>query len=319
MKRNKYDIIIYKTKSGAIEFRSDIKKETIWATQAQIAGVFQIDRSVVTKHIGNVLRSKEVNKKSNVQKMHIGNSDKPVAFYSLDMILAIGYRANSAQAIKFRQWATRVLRAHIIDGFTINKSRLSKNYKAFLVAVEKVKNLMPPSSSVDTAGVLELIKMFADTWFSLDAYDKNALPKFGASQKAVRVTGEELTGALAELRRRIISRNDAGTLFGQERTAGSAGGIIGNVFQSFDGKDVYPSLEEKAAHLLYFFVKNHPFADGNKRSGAFAFIWFLNKAGLLDTSRFTPEALTALTLLVAESKPSDKDNIIGLTLMFLSR
>lgn len=325
MKSKKYDIVIYKTRSGAVEFRSDVKKETIWATQSQMAAVFGVNSQAITKHLKNIYKEGELDRSSTCSKMEQVQKEgrrhvhRQVEIYNLDAIISVGYRIGSKTGTKFRQWATRVLRAHIVDGFTFNKSRLAKNYKVFLAAVEKVKNLLPPSSVIDTAGVIELIKMFADTWLSLDAYDKNVFPKRGASQKAVDVTAQELVEALAELRRRIILKKDAGSLFGQERMRGSVGGIMGNVFQSFDGKDVYPTLEEKAAHLLYFFVKNHPFADGNKRSGAFAFVWFLNKAGLLDTSRFTPEALTALTLLVAESKPADKENIIGLILMFLNR
>ena len=143
MQKQKQDVIIYQAKSGAIELRGDFSKETLWATQAQIAEMFQIERSVATKHIGNILKSAEVKEKSNVQKMHIANSDKLVAFYSLDIILAVGYRANSARAIEFRQWATKTLRTHIVDGYTINRSRIETNYTAFHQAVEDIKKLLP--------------------------------------------------------------------------------------------------------------------------------------------------------------------------------
>ncbi len=141
--------IIYQTKSGAIELRGDFTRETLWATQAQIAGIFGIERSVVTRHIGNILKSAEVSAKSNVQKMHIANSDKPVAIYSLDMILAVGYRANSARAIEFRQWATKTLRAHIVDGYTINRARVGQNYDAFMKAVADVRALLPAGMQSD--------------------------------------------------------------------------------------------------------------------------------------------------------------------------
>ena len=166
---------------------------------------------------------------------------------------------------------------------------------------------------------MELIKMFASTWLSLDAYDKETLPKKGATRKQVKITAANITGALSELRNELIAKKEASDLFGQERQKDSAAGIIGNIFQSFGGADLYPSAEEKAAHLLYFMVKNHPFIDGNKRSGAFAFVWFLRQARILDTTRLTPEALTALTLLVAESNPKDKDRMIGLVLMVLKK
>ncbi len=204
-------VVIYQAKNGAILLRGDFSHETVWATQAQIADIFGIDRTVVTKHMGNILKSKEVDEESNVQKLHIANSDKPVGLYSLDIILAVGYRTNSAQAIVFRQWATKTLRSYILDGYVVNKSRIAKNYKQFSATVE-----------------------------------------------------------------------------------------------------------EKAAHLLYFMVKNHPFTDGNKRSGAFAFVWFLKQANMLNTNTLTPSALTALTVLVAESNPADKDKIIKLILNLLS-
>ena len=138
----KNNVVVYQAKSGAIELRGDFRKETMWATQAQIADIFNIDRTVATKHIGNILKSNEVNEKSNVQKMHIANSDKSVAFYSLDIILAVGYRANSARAMQFRQWATKTLRTYIVDGFAVNKNRIAKNYAQFLGVVEDIKKLL---------------------------------------------------------------------------------------------------------------------------------------------------------------------------------
>lgn len=249
--------------------------------------------------------------------MHIANSDKPVLFYSLDVALAVGYRTNSSVAIQFRQWATKTLRQHITKGYTINKKVLTKNYADFLEAVEVVKKLAPAGSQFEMTDALDLVKLFASTWFSLDAYDKSILPKSGLNKKQVQFTANELSVALGTLKKELIRKKEATDLFGQERQPASIQGIVGNVFQSIFGKDAYPTTEEKAAQLLYFIIKNHPFADGNKRSGAFAFIWFLNRAKLLVPSKMSPEALTALTLLVAESKSYDKDQIIGLILLLL--
>ena len=164
---------------------------------------------------------------------------------------------------------------------------------------------------------MELIRAFAGTWFSLDAYDKDRLPRKGVSKKQVAFTAEELINTLEELKKDLIKKKEATEIFGQERSKGNVLGIVGNVFQSIFGKDAYPSVEEKAAHILYFMVKNHPFIDGNKRSGAFAFVWFLRQAGILRAS-LTPEALTAITLLVAESHPKDKDKMIGVVLLLLN-
>ncbi|MEK7086101.1 MAG: virulence protein RhuM/Fic/DOC family protein [Patescibacteria group bacterium] len=309
-------VILYQAKTGAIELRADLSAETFWATQAQIAQIFDIERSVATKHIGNILKDKEVDAKSNVQKMHIANSDKAVAFYSLDVILSVGYRANSARAIQFRKWATKTLHSHIVDGYTINKTRLAKNYNSFLKAVEQVRTLLPSGGTVGATDALELIKMFADTWFSLDAYDRENFPKTGVTKKEFQLTANELIEALSALKIGLIKKGQAGDLFGTARQHG-IDGILGNVMQSFGGKDLYPTIEQKAAHLLYFTVKNHPFIDGNKRSGAFAFVWFLKKTGILNPIRMNPEALTALTLLVAESNPKDKERMIGLILLIL--
>ncbi|NTW30916.1 MAG: death-on-curing protein, partial [Candidatus Moranbacteria bacterium] len=150
------EAVVYQTKSGSIELRSDVSRETVWATQAQIAQIFDIERSVVTKHIGNILKSEEINEKSNVQKMHIANSDKPVAFYSLDIMLAVGYRANSARAIQFRKWATKTLREHITRGYTVNRKRIVRNYDAFMKSVSDIRALLPEGDEIDPKAVLDL-------------------------------------------------------------------------------------------------------------------------------------------------------------------
>lgn len=251
--------------------------------------------------------------------MHIANSDKPVAFYSLDIILAVGYRANSARAIEFRQWATKTLRSHIVDGYTINRARIGHNYDSFMKAVADVRALLPAGMQTDTGSILELVRMFADTWMSLDAYDKEALDLKKPTKRKVALTGAKLTESVAVLKSELIKKGQATDLFATERTGGALEGIVGNVMQAFAGADVYPSVESKAAHLLYFIIKNHPFVDGNKRTGAYAFVWFLSRAKVLDTRRLTPEALTALTLLIAESNPRDKDKLVALVMMLIEK
>jgi len=252
-----------------------------------------------------------------VQNMHIANSDKPVKFYSLDVILAVGYRTNSKIAINFRKWATKTLKSHITEGYTLNKKVIARNYDKFIKSVEDVKRLLPSNSSLSTNDTLELIKFFAGTWFSLDAYDKSEFSKKGLTKKQVKITANDLNSAILDLKKNLLYKKEATDIFASERMKDSLKGIVGNVLQGFGGKDLYPTVEEKAAHLLYFVVKNHPFVDGNKRSGAFAFVWFLNKARILNKNEFTPEALTALTILVAESNPKDKERIVGLILNLL--
>lgn len=321
MKKEKRTIV-YQTKGGAIELKGDFEKDTVWATQAQIANLFVIDRTVVSKHIANIIKDRELDGNSVCAKFaHTAEDGKnyQVQFYNLDVVLAVGYRTNSAKAIEFRQWATKTLRQHIVQGYTINKKRLVHNYDSFLKAVGEVQKLLPAGGNMSATDTLDLVKMFASTWFSLDAYDKSEFSQKGLTKKQVDIVGEDLVTAIQDLKNELKKKKEASELFGSERSRGTFTGIIGNVLQSFGGQDLYPTIEEKATHLLYFIVKNHPFADGNKRSGAFAFVWFLQKTKLLNSGRMTPEALTALTLLIAESKPSDKERMIGLVLMLLNK
>lgn len=316
-KFNLNNVITYQTKSGAIEFKGDLGNDTIWANLDQIANLFGRDKSVISRHIKNLFKEKELVEKSVVAFFATTAKDGKtydVEHFNLDLILSVGYRVNSTRATLFRKWSTKILKEYITKGYSINKRLVTRNYQMFLKAVDDVKSLLPSSVTIDTGGVLELVKLFASTWVSLDAYDKSDLPITGFTKKQVKFSINELTGALAKLKFEINS-----DIFGVERNSGAFEGIVGNIFQSFAGQEVYPSIEEKAAHLLYFVVKDHPFMDGNKRSGAFAFIWFLKKAGILDTSKMTPDALTALTLLVAESEPKNKDRIIGLILQLLRK
>lgn len=320
------NVVIYQSPNGEIVFRGDPGQDTLWANQEQIAHLFGVDRTVITKHIRNIFSDQELHAEE-VRAKFAHTTDhgaikgktqtKDVMYYNLDIILAVGYRTQSSVAIKFRQWATRTLRQHVMKGYTLNRKRLAQNYEEFLSAIESVKSLLPASGYVQAEDALELVKMFAGTWFSLDAYDKAALPLTGASKKHVDVQAEELSRALGALRRELMDKGEASELFGQEKHGDAVAGIVGNVFQSVFGEDAYPSVEEKAAHLLYFFVKNHPFTDGNKRSGAFAFIWFLRKAEMLQRDKISPEVLTVLTILVAESPPREKDKVIGLIVQLL--
>ena len=321
MKKNVREIVIYQAKNGQIEFRGDFDRDTVWGSLKQIAELFGRDKSVVSRHITNIFKSRELEPDSAVAKIATTASDGKiyqVDYYNLDVILSVGYRVDSKQATQFRIWATKTLKQHLLEGYTINKKRIAENHEKFIQAVSDVKALLPTGNVVHAQDVLELVEAFANTWISLDAYDTQNFPENGATKKAVTFTADELTQALHEFKQELLVRKHATDIFGQERSEDAVHGIVGNVFQSFGSQDLYPTVEEKASHLLYFMIKNHPFVDGNKRSGAFAFIWFLRKAGLLRAS-LTPEALTALTLLVAESKPKDKEKMIGLMLLLLQK
>jgi len=316
-------IVIYQAKSGALELRADAGRDTFWLTQEQVAEVFNVQKAAISKHAKNIFNSGELVQKTTVSKMETvqiegGRSIKRnIEYYNLDLVLSIGYRVNSKQATHFRQWATKTLRKYVVDGYAINRTRISKNYIQFMEAVDEIKHFLPPGTPIDAESVLELVRMFADTWVSLDAYDKDALTTKGATKKRVMLTAEKLVNELALLKTTLLKKNEATDLFGVERSDGSVAGIVGNIMQTFDGKELYPSAEEKAAHLLYFMVKNHPFTDGNKRNGAYAFVWFLRQAGILDAVRMTPPALTALTILVAESDSKNKEKMIRLVLTLL--
>jgi prophage maintenance system killer protein len=323
MKNNKP--IIYQTKSGAIELRGDTQNETIWATQAEIAHVFGVTPQNITMHIRNIYKDKELQElatcKEYLQVRHEGSRvvKRKVREYNLDVVIATGYRINSVMGTRFRQWATKTLRAYITNGYVINRSKIRNNYEAFMKAVADIQNLLPEHINLDPKAVLDLIREFACTWVSLDAYDKESLKTKGVTKKNVTLTGDELTQVVSDLRRELISKNEATELFAVERDKGSLSGIIGNVMQMFDGKALYETTEEKAAHLLYFIVKNHPFVDGNKRSGAFAFIWFLRKFKVKGHKNINPATLTALTLFIAESDPKKKDLMVGLVIQLLKQ
>ncbi|MHB8173577.1 MAG: RhuM family protein [Nitrospirota bacterium] len=318
-------IVIYQAKSGALELRKDIQKQTIWATQAEMARVFEVNPQAVTKHLKNIYKEGELTKRATCSKVEQVQKEggrtvrRIIEMYNLDAMIAVGYRINSVVGTKFRQWATKTLRQYIVDGYAINKQRIASHYEQFLEAVETVKQLLPHGTAIDTGNVLELMNLFADTWFSLDAYDKGTLVTRGATRKRVVLTAEKLEENLAQLKAVLREKGEDTKHFGLERHRGGMAGVVGNVMQSFGEKELYGSAEEKAAHILYFMVKDHPFVDGNKRSGAYAFIWFLRSVNILDTTRLTPAALTALTILVAESDPREKEKMIGLILTLISK
>ena len=319
----KNKVVIYQAKSGAIELRGDAKKDTLWATLDQIATVFGRDKSVISRHLNNIYNEDELDRKATVANNATVQTEgnrtvtRDIEYYNLDVIISVGYRVNSKTATQFRQWATKTLRQHITEGYTINRTRIGKNYDAFMKTVTDIQAVLPEHVTLDPKTVLELIKEFASTWVSLDAYDKGSLEVKGISKKRVTLVSADLLSAISELRSELMKKGEATDMFAHERAKGSIEGIVGNVMQSFGGKSVYPTLEEKAAHLLYFMVKNHPFSDGNKRSGAFAFIWFLRKTGAKGASHINPGALTALTLLIAESDPQRKEQMVALVTQIL--
>lgn len=312
--------IIYQAANGAIQLKGDFDKETVWANLDQIASVFGRDKSVISRHIKNIFKEEELEKNSVVAFFATTATDGKtyqVEYFNLDVIISVGYRVNSKVATQFRKWATQTLKQHITEGYTINKKLLQKNYTLFQKALDDIQKIS--QNKLSSSDVLELVKTFSKTWFSLDAFDKEQFQTNQQTQKSIHLEASKLYQDLKIFKNELTQKGEATDIFAQEKQKGSLEGIFGNIFQTALGEDVYPSIESKAAHLLYFIVKNHPFNDGNKRSGAFTFIWFLQKTKYNFQNKITPEALTAITLLIATSDPKDKQKMIDLTILLLSR
>ncbi len=320
------EILIYQNDNNAPQIEISYEGKTFWLSLNQIAQLFERDKSVISRHIKNILKEGELSedkifrtvaKNATVQKEGTRNIKREIVYYSLDAIISVGYRVNSKKGTQFRQWATQRLKDYLVKGYAINQKRLEANKNQFLQTLEDLKLLAQNNQSIETKDILTLIQSFSNTFFALDSYDKNSFPSKG-TQKEITTSAIELIQDLQQLKSELIQKGEATELFAQEKRQGSLEGIFGNVFQSVFGQDAYPSVEEKAAHLLYFIIKNHPFNDGNKRSGAFSFVWLLQKAGYDFKYKISPETLTALTILVAESNPLDKDKMIGIVKLLLS-
>jgi len=313
----KGEIIIYKTSKNEVDLKVRFENETVWLTQMEIAELFGKERTVITKHIKNIFADKEINLKSNVQKMHIANSDKPVEFYSLDVILAVGYRTNSARAIHFRKWATSVLKKYLLQGYTINEKRLLEAREKFNELQTVISFLREKSKKELLNGqageILNLLSDYSKTLTILEQYDKGQLKESKGGKTKFVLKYDDCLKIIAELKKELVMKKEASDLFGNERD-GSFEGIIKGLYQSFGGKELYPSIEDKASHLLYFIIKDHPFSDGNKRSAAFLFVYFLDKTDFLfkknGERKINDNALVTLALLVAENDPKEKDVMV---------
>jgi prophage maintenance system killer protein len=285
--------------------------------------IFGRERSVITKHLRNVFAEGELDEKSNVQNLHIAGSDKPVRFYNLDVIISVGYRVKSKQGTRFRQWATRLLHDHLTQGYTLNRQRLETNARELEAALQLVrKAALSPELLDDTGrGLVDIVTRYAQTFLLLQRYDEGLLTEPPEQRGGTLPTLAEARAALMRLKANLMARGEATDLFARER-GDAFDALLGNLDQSVLGEPAYPSVEAKAAHLLYFVIKNHPFSDGNKRSGAFLFVDFLNRnARLLDGSGnpvINDMGLAALALLVAESDPAHKETMIRLIMHMIA-
>ena len=266
------EIMIFETKDNEIKLTVPVENETVWLTQAQMTELFQVDRTVITRHVNNVFKENELIRESNVQKMHIPNSDRPVQFYSLEVIISVGYRVKSNRGVEFRQWANSVLKQYIMQGYAINEKRLA----ALQRTVDIQTKMLASTLEVDEAELLKAVNLYTNALMLLDQYDHQSLKKPTGNKPIYRITYEDCRNMVNAMEDSFHS-----DVFGVEKEKGKVEGILAAVYQSAFGEDAYPSLEEKAANLLYFMIKDHPYADGCKRIAASLFLEFLVRNNVL--------------------------------------
>ena len=309
------EIAVYQTAEGGMRVEARLERDTVWLSQAQMAALFGRERSVISKHIRNVFREEELTEESNVQNLHIPGSDKPVGYFSLDVIISVGYRVKSLQGTRFRIWATRVLRDHLVRGYTVNQNRLRElNQAVRLIADTAARRDL---SGDEAQALLAVVGQYRHALELLDDYDHQRISKPATTAAVTHALGyEEALRVVAQLRERF----GGSAVFGVEKDQGLAS-ALGAVMQTFGGQDLYPGLEEKAAQLLYLLVKNHAFVDGNKRIAAALFLWFLERNDALSSAEGTPRitdgALVALTLMIAESRPQEKEVLVHIVMHLL--
>lgn len=325
----KNKIIIYRAKDGRTSLEVNLQQDTLWLNLQQIAVLFERDKSVISRHLSNIFSTNELGRESVVAKNATTAADGKtyqVEFYNLDAIISVGYRVNSRRGTEFRIWATGILKDHIIKGYTLNEKRLQDQVarlSELQAAVDVMGRIIGEKaiSGTEAEGLLRVITEYSFALRLLDQYDHQQLRLHGTTEVGRFIlTCEAAHSAIARMAETMGPA--ANGLFGHEKDKGLAS-AIGAIYQTFGGHDLYPSIEEKAAHLLYFVVKNHAFVDGNKRIGAFLFIWFLDGNSLLyrkdGTKRLADNALVALTLLIAESKPAEKDTICKVIVNLINR
>jgi prophage maintenance system killer protein len=322
---NKGEVVIYKTESGQNAIDVRLENETVWLTQKQMSVLLGRDYKTISKHIQNVFKEGELERNSTVanfatvQREGGRSISRDIEYYNLDVIISVGYRVKSKRGTQFRIWATNVLRDHLVKGYTVNKKALARttaNIAELQKTIAIITSVRDKKLSSDEAqGLLTIIKQYADTWTTLEAYDSGKLEKRTSSKKSVSLAPREVRAKLDELKKELVRKGEASDLFAAEQDHGLEQ-LLGAVDQTFGGRELYPSIEEKAANLLYFTIKDHPFIDGNKRSGAFLFLEFLRRNKALyknnSTIKISDTALTALALLIAEGKPREKEQMIAL-------
>lgn len=321
------ELLLYAADSGEVAVR--LVGDTIWLTHRQMGELFNTSSRNVQLHLKNIFADAELDESATTKDFFVVQTEgsrqvrREIKHYNLDAILSVGYRVSSKRAVQFRQWATRTLNEHLVRGYTLNRDRFEHNARELEAALALVrKAASSPALSADSGqGLVEVISRYTQTFLWLQRYDEGLLDEPQGQPGGTLPSAEDAMQKLRQLKAELIARGEASELFAQPRGDGLSA-LLGNLDQTVFGEPAYPSIEAKAAHLLYFVVKNHPFADGNKRSGAFLFVDFLGRNGRLLDAQGQPvindTGLAALTLLVAESRPEQKDTLIRLIMHMLA-
>ena len=324
MEATSQDIAIFEGSAGEVVVT--VGQETVWLTQAQMGDLFAKNKRTISEHIRNLFREEELDEAAVVRNFRTTASDGKsydVQHYNLDVIISVGYRVKSPQGVRFRQWATRLLKEHLLKGYTLNQQRFEQNARELEAALALVRKAAR-GEGLDLAsgrGLVEIISRYTQTFLWLQRYDEGLLTEPAGTEGGELLSDIQAMQALGELKQQLMARGEATELFARPRGDG-LGALLGNLAQSVFGQSAYPTVQSKAAHLLYFVVKNHPFADGNKRSAAFLFVDFLHRNRALWLANGEPiindTGLAALTLLVAESDPAQKETLIRLMINMLT-
>ena len=317
---NKGEIVIYQTAKKEVELKVRLEKETVWLDAHQMAKIFDVYRPAIVKHINNIYKTKELDKNSTcsiLEQVAADGKIRKMNLYNLDAIISVGYRVNSKHATQFRIWATKVLKQHILSGYTINHKRLLETREKFRELQNAITFLENKTGKKQLEGqekeILRLLASYAKTLSILEQYDKGKIKKVKGAKTRFILEYQNCREIIIQLKKELIAKEEAAVLFGQE-TDVKFESIIRNLHQTFGGNELYKTIEEKAAHLLYFTIKDHPFTDGNKRIASFLFVYFLDKNDYLyrenGEKKINDNALVALALLIAESNPKEKEILI---------
>lgn len=306
------EVILFK--AGELELQVPVSqdKETVWLSSNQMALLFERDEKTIRKHVNNIFKDNEVDFNNNTQKMRVDGVKQLVVFYSLDVILSVGYRVNSSRGILFRKWANSVLKQYIVNGYAINKKRLEALEKTVSIQTKMLAHTL----NLEESEVLQAVNQYRNALLLLDKYDHQTLDKPSGNKDVCRITYEECKKLVSKMEDSFKS-----SVFGHEKEPGKVEGILAAVYQNVFGQEVYPSVEEKAANLLYFMIKDHPYDDGCKRIAASLFLEFLHKNNLLykgEEKRLSEGALVAMTLMIAESRPEEKEIMTTLVMNILT-